>query len=47
MQISMKIKQRCLVCKKKLKKDDLIFIRKDNTVIHEQCLRELKKAPNA
>ena len=48
MQISIKIKQRCLACKEKIQKGDVIYIRKDNTVICDKCFRELrKKAPNA
>jgi len=48
MQVSMKIKQRCLVCKEKLKKGDVIFIQKNNTVLCEKCVRDLKKkVPNA
>lgn len=43
MQISVKIKQRCLACKNKIKKGELIIIKKDGTIIHDDCLRILKK----
>ena len=43
MQIAIKIKQRCLLCKHKIKKDDVILIRKNGTVVHDSCAKEVKK----
>jgi len=43
MKISIKINQRCLFCKKKLKKGDAICIRKDNTVLHKDCIPQMRQ----
>lgn len=43
MKISIKIKQRCLVCKDKLSVGEEICIQKDNTVIHKKCIPRLKE----
>lgn len=43
MQVVLKIKQRCGICTHKIKKGDTILIKKDNTVVHKDCLDELKK----